>query len=179
MVVTRSYQILLPKNDFLPFSHWYSHCNPKKLPTWEGKVVEQKQKQFWNQWSNGNNLGACPMGNSEIFENKNHPNTLVKENAKQRWGRRHWMKYAASQAKRVWTSWVGFSSTAVPCRTTWGGSGCSKSWFGSLFFFQEADCGTRPHGGEAVWHLQVEEAFPKKSPVAFWWIGFATLDIVN
>ena len=67
MVVTRSYQILLPKNDFLPFSHWYLHCNPKKVPTWEGKVVEQKQKQFWNQWSNGNNLGACPMGNSEIF----------------------------------------------------------------------------------------------------------------
>ena len=67
MVVTRSYQILLPKNDFLPFSHWYYHCNPKKIPTWEGKVVERKQKQFWNQWSNGNNLAACPIGNSEIF----------------------------------------------------------------------------------------------------------------
>ena len=66
MVVTRSYQILLPKNHFLPFSHWYLHCN-KKVPTWEGKVVERKQKQFWNQWSSGNNLAACPIGNSEIF----------------------------------------------------------------------------------------------------------------
>ena len=67
MVVTRSYQILLPKNDFLPFSHWYYHCNPKKIPTWEGKVVERKQKQFWNQWSNGNNLAACPIGNFKLF----------------------------------------------------------------------------------------------------------------
>ena len=67
MVVTRSYQILLPKNDFLPFSHWYLHCNPKKVPTWEGKVVEQKQKQFWNQWSNCNNLGACKIGIFKLF----------------------------------------------------------------------------------------------------------------
>ena len=73
MVVTRSYQILLPKNDFLPFSHWYSHCNPKKLPTWEGVELQRNRNVFWNQWSSGNNLGTCTIGDSEIFENKNHP----------------------------------------------------------------------------------------------------------
>ena len=39
----------------------------KKVPTWEGKVVEQKQKQFWNQWNNGNNLGACKIGIFKLF----------------------------------------------------------------------------------------------------------------
>ena len=29
---------------FWPFSHWFSHCSWKKLPPWEGKVLEQKQK---------------------------------------------------------------------------------------------------------------------------------------
>ena len=91
MVVTRSYQILLPKNDFLPFSHWYLHCNPKKVPTWEGKVVEQKQKQFWNQWSNGNNLGACPIGNSEIFSIRI---TLPPHNP---------VKYQITAAAALWT----------------------------------------------------------------------------
>ena len=31
----------------------------KKVPTCEGKVVEQKQKQFWNQCTKEQNLGAA------------------------------------------------------------------------------------------------------------------------
>ena len=58
MVVARSYQILLPKNDFWPFSHWNSHWSPKNLRTAEGMVVERKQKLFRNQWTNWNNLKA-------------------------------------------------------------------------------------------------------------------------
>ena len=38
----------------------------KKLPSWEGKVLEQKQKQFWNQWANGNNLAACKNWNFKL-----------------------------------------------------------------------------------------------------------------
>ena len=30
----------------LPFSHQDSHQSRTKLPTWEGKILEQKQKQF-------------------------------------------------------------------------------------------------------------------------------------
>ena len=45
----------------------------KKLPAWEGNVLERKQKLFWNQWSSGINLGTCKIGCSEIHWNKNHP----------------------------------------------------------------------------------------------------------
>ena len=59
------------KSDFWPFylfwsfSHWNSHWSQKKVPTWEGKVVEQKQKQFWNQWTKWQNLGICKIRISE------------------------------------------------------------------------------------------------------------------
>ena len=33
-----------------------------KVPTWEGKVVEQKQKQFWKPWGKWQNMGACKIG---------------------------------------------------------------------------------------------------------------------
>ena len=45
----------------------------KKLPPWEGVELQRKQNVFRNQWSSGNNVGTCTIGNSEIFENKNHP----------------------------------------------------------------------------------------------------------
>ena len=56
------------KSDFWPFylfwsfSHWNSHWSRKKVPTWEGKVVEQKQKQFWKPWGKWQNMGACKIG---------------------------------------------------------------------------------------------------------------------
>ena len=59
------------KSDFWPFylfwsfSHWNSHWSRKKVPTWEGKVVEQKQKQFWKPWGKWQNLGACKIMISE------------------------------------------------------------------------------------------------------------------
>ena len=59
------------KSDFWPFylfwsfSHWNSHWSRKIVPTWEGKVAEQKQKQFWNQWTKWQNLGACKIMISE------------------------------------------------------------------------------------------------------------------
>ena len=55
------------KSDFWPFylfwsfSHWNSHWSRKIVPTWEGKVEEQKQRQFWNQWTKWQNLGACKI----------------------------------------------------------------------------------------------------------------------
>ena len=67
------------KSDFWPFylfwsfSNLNSHWSRKKVPTWEGKVVEQKQKQFWNQWTKWQNLLACKMMISEKSWNKNHP----------------------------------------------------------------------------------------------------------
>ena len=67
MVVARYYQILLPKNDFWPFSHWNSHWSPKILRTAEGVVVEQKQKQFWNQWKKWNNLQVCTSQKKKKF----------------------------------------------------------------------------------------------------------------
>ena len=36
-------------NDRAPPSDNCGNVSKKKLPTWEGKVLEQKQKQFWNQ----------------------------------------------------------------------------------------------------------------------------------
>ena len=74
MVVARSYQILLPTNDFWPFSHWNSHWSPKNLRTAEGVVVEQKQKLFWNQGTKWNILKPCRSWNSNFHQNKNHPN---------------------------------------------------------------------------------------------------------
>ena len=67
MVVARSYQILLPKNDFWPFSHWNSHWSPKNLRTAEGMVVERKQKLFWNQWTKWNILKPCRSWRNQIF----------------------------------------------------------------------------------------------------------------
>ena len=58
------------------FTHYHpSLCQKKKCPplfefflqTWEEKVLEQKQKQFWNQWANGNNLAACQIWNFKLF----------------------------------------------------------------------------------------------------------------
>ena len=59
------------KSDFWPcylfwsFFYWNSHWSRKIVPTWEGKVVEQKQKQFWNQWTRWQNLGICKIRISE------------------------------------------------------------------------------------------------------------------
>ena len=39
-----------------------------KVPTWEGKVVERKQKQFWNQWTKKHNLEACKIVYLKLFE---------------------------------------------------------------------------------------------------------------
>ena len=56
------------KSDFWPFylfwsfSHWNSHWSRKIVPTWEGKVAEQKQKQFWKPWGKWQNMGACKIG---------------------------------------------------------------------------------------------------------------------
>ena len=50
----------------------------KKVPTWEGKVPERKQKQFWNQWSSGNNMAACQNQNFRLHQNKNHPNMILR-----------------------------------------------------------------------------------------------------
>ena len=76
MVVARSYQILLPKINFWPFSHWNSHWSPKNLRTAEGMVVERKQKLFWNRWTKWNILKPCRSWNSNFHQNKNHPNGL-------------------------------------------------------------------------------------------------------
>ena len=67
MVVAHSYQILLPKIDFWPFSHWNSHWSPKNLRTAEGMVVERKQKLFWNQWTKWNILKPCRSWRNQIF----------------------------------------------------------------------------------------------------------------
>ena len=67
MVVARSYQILLPKIDFWPFSHWNSHWSPKNLRAAEGMVVERKQKLFWNQWTKWNILKPCRSWRNQIF----------------------------------------------------------------------------------------------------------------
>ena len=67
MVVARSYQILLAKIDFWPFSHWNSHWSPKNLRTAEGMVVERKQKLFWNQWTKWNILKPCRSWRNQIF----------------------------------------------------------------------------------------------------------------
>jgi len=56
---------------------WPNQLGAKKVPTWEGKVLERKQKQFWNQWSSGKNMAACQNLNSKLHQNKNHPNKLV------------------------------------------------------------------------------------------------------
>ena len=45
-----------------------------KMAIWEGKVTEQKQKQFWNHWNKWQNLGACKIMISEKNWNKNRPN---------------------------------------------------------------------------------------------------------
>ena len=71
MVVVRSYQILLP--NFWPFSHW----SRKKVPSWEGNVLERKQKQFWNLWTNCDILGACTFANFEFHQNKNPPTPSI------------------------------------------------------------------------------------------------------
>ena len=34
---------------------------PKKVPTWEGKVPEQKQKQFWKLCAKLHSLGTCKI----------------------------------------------------------------------------------------------------------------------
>ena len=47
--------IFWPFYYFWSFSHWNSHWSRKKVPTWEGKVIEQEQKQFWNQWTKEQN----------------------------------------------------------------------------------------------------------------------------
>ena len=49
------------------------NAGKKNLPPWEGVELQRKQNVFWNQWSSGNNVGTCTIGDSEIFENKNHP----------------------------------------------------------------------------------------------------------
>ena len=98
MVVTRSYQILLPKNNFLPFSHWYLHCNPKKVPTWEGKVVEQKQKQFWNLWTKWNNLKPW---RSWISKHKNHPNKPLKGRYSNIWFRQGRLCTKPSKRRKI------------------------------------------------------------------------------
>ena len=48
----------------------------KKVPSWEGMVLERKQKQFWNQWGSGKNMAACQNQNSKLHQNKNHPNAI-------------------------------------------------------------------------------------------------------
>ena len=53
---------------FWSISHWNSHWSRKKVPTWEGKVVEQKQKQFWKPWGKWQNLGACKIGYLKLCE---------------------------------------------------------------------------------------------------------------
>ena len=58
---------------FLPFSHWNSHCNRKKLRTAEGVVLQQKQKVFRNLWTKWNNLKPCRNWNAKFHQNKNHP----------------------------------------------------------------------------------------------------------
>jgi len=40
----------------------------KKVPTWESKVVERKQKQLRNQRSNRNNTAACKIGNLKLLK---------------------------------------------------------------------------------------------------------------
>ena len=45
---------------FCRFSPSKSTRVPKNLPPWEGKVLERKRKQFWNQWTKRNNLEVCP-----------------------------------------------------------------------------------------------------------------------
>ena len=66
------------------FAHWFQNrfcfCSRtlkgKKLPTWEGKVLEQKQKQLWNQWAKCNNLATCQIQDS-LYQNKNPPNYIL------------------------------------------------------------------------------------------------------
>ena len=52
---------------FLPFSHWNSHCNRKKLRTAEGVVLQQKQKVFRNLWTKWNNMKPCRSWINQIF----------------------------------------------------------------------------------------------------------------
>ena len=52
---------------FLPFSHWNSHCNRKKLRTAEGVVLQQKQKVFRNLWTKWNNMKPCWSWINQIF----------------------------------------------------------------------------------------------------------------
>ena len=56
---------MAPKGDsyfghFIDFGHFPIEVG-KKVPTWEGKVLERKQKRFWNLWRNCNTLGACKL----------------------------------------------------------------------------------------------------------------------
>ena len=45
------------------------------LPScWEGKVLERKQRQLLNQWTNCDNLGAGRIVNFECHQDKNYPN---------------------------------------------------------------------------------------------------------
>ena len=53
--------------------NWFLEIPPAISPAWEGVELQRKQNVFWNQWSSGNNLGTCTIGDSDIFENKNHP----------------------------------------------------------------------------------------------------------
>ena len=67
-------QLFWPFYWFLPFSHWNSHCNRKKLRTAEGVVLQQKQKVFRNLWTKWNNLKPCRSWNYNFHQNENPPN---------------------------------------------------------------------------------------------------------
>ena len=62
----------MTKSNFGTPSPLYLQCKTwsrwPKVPTWEGKVVEQKQKQMWNQWTTEHALGACKIGFLKLFE---------------------------------------------------------------------------------------------------------------
>ena len=46
------------------------------LPTWEGIIVGQQQKQFWNQWLKRNNLACCMCWFVEFGVPKNLPTVM-------------------------------------------------------------------------------------------------------
>ena len=53
----------------------------KKVPTWEGMVLQQKQKQFWKLCAKLHNLETCTSTNFEFDQNKNPPTIwLVEKN---------------------------------------------------------------------------------------------------
>ena len=61
------------KSDFWPFLFILVifplkfPLKPKKITNMGRSWATEKTKCVWNQWSSGNNMGTCTIGNSEIF----------------------------------------------------------------------------------------------------------------